>query len=242
MLPDAMNTRNQILAKLGRDEFERLRPELEEVSLRFKQKLYEQDEPIEWVYFPESGVISLVKILDEGGPIETGTIGNEGMAGLSVFLGLELAPVRAVCQVPGRARRLKAEVLVAERERCGRLPDLLLRYIGAIVAMLTQSVACNRVHPVKERLCRWLLMTHDRVGADEFPLTQEFLAQMLGVRRPTVNIAGTALQRARLIRYSRGKITIVDRNGLEDASCECYAEIRRQFARALGGPGDTAQE
>jgi len=234
---DAVVSRNQILAQLGRDDFQRLQPELEDVSLSFKQKLYEQNDSIEWVYFPESGVISLVKILSEGGPVETATVGNEGMVGLSVFLGLQVAPVRAFCQVPGRAKRLRADVLVAERQRSAKLTDLLLRYSGAIVAMLSQSVACNRAHSVEKRLCRWLLMTHDRVGTDEFPLTQEFLAQMLGVRRPTVNIAGRAVQKAGLISYRRGRISIVDRKRLEDASCECYAEIRHVFVRALRGSG-----
>jgi CRP-like cAMP-binding protein len=229
-------TRNQILARLPREDFERLRAELETVSLSVRQKVFDQGQPIEWVYFPESGVISLVKILTDGGPIEAATVGNEGVAGLPVLLGLDIAPVSAFCQIPGVARRLKAATLIAERERGGPFAGLMLRYAGAIIAMLAQSVACNRVHPMKQRLCRWLLMTHDRVGTDEFLLTQEFLAQMLGVRRPTVNIAGTALQKAGLIRYSRGRITIVDRKRLEGAACECYAAIRREFKRALPSP------
>jgi CRP-like cAMP-binding protein len=129
---------------------------------------------------------------------------------------------------------MKAEIVLSERRRGGQFAELLLRFANATMAMLDQSVACNRAHSLEERMCRWLLMTHDRVGTDSFPMTQEFLAQMLGVRRPTVNVAGTALQRAGLIRYIRGKITIVDRKGLEEDSCECYSQARNEFVRSLG--------
>jgi CRP-like cAMP-binding protein len=230
----ATETRNQILMRLPQDEHIRVRAHLEEVSLSFKQKIYEQGESIKYALFPESGVISLVKLLDDGNIVEIGTIGNEGMVGLPVVLGDGRAPLRAFCQVPGRALRIRADALIAERRRGGHFAELLLRYANATLAMLAQGVACNRAHSVEERMCRWLLMTHDRVGADNFPLTQEFLAQMLGVRRPTVNIAGTSLQRAGLIRYSRGRITVVDREGLEEASCECYAHMREEIARSLG--------
>ena len=206
------------------------------MSLRFKEELYTQGGAIEYVYFPEGSVISVVNHLGEGGSIETSTIGNEGMVGLSAVLGMGTAPSHVFCQIPGRAIRLSARCALEERRRGGQLAELLLRFAHVTIAMLTQSVACNRAHSVEERMCRWLLMTHDRAGADEFPLTQEYLGQMLGVRRPTVNLAGTALQRAGLIRYSRGRIRIVDRSGLEDASCECYARVRDEFARALGEP------
>jgi CRP-like cAMP-binding protein len=230
----AGSSKNQILMRVSQEDFDRLRPEFTEISLTLKQRVYEQGKKIDYAYFPESGVISVVKQLDDGSVVETGTIGNEGMVGLPAVFGVETSAARAFCQVPGRAVRLKAEVVLRERRRGGDFAELLLRFANATMALLEQSVACNRVHSLEERMCRWLLMTHDRVGADRFPLTQEFLAEMLGVRRPTVNVAGRSLQRAGLIRYVRGKITIVDRNGLEDSSCECYSQVRAEFARSLG--------
>jgi CRP-like cAMP-binding protein len=232
--PDTAPTRNQILMRLDPEEYARLRPALQEVSLTVKEVIHEEGEPVEYVFFPESGVISLVKPLEDGTVIETGTIGNEGMVGLAAVLGMDRTSSRAFCQIPGRALRVSAAVVLAERRRGGPFAELLLRFAHATVAMLTQEVACNRVHSVEERMCRWLLVTHDRVDADTFPLTQEFLAMMLGVRRPTINLAGRSLQRAGLIRYSRGRITVVDRTGLEEASCECYAHIRDEITRSLG--------
>ena len=220
--------------RLNEEEYEQLRPQLEDVSFNFQQVIHEQGRKIHHVYFPENGVISIVKQLDDGGAVETGTVGCEGMVGLPAVLGISTASSRAFCQVPGRAVRLKADVVLAHRRRGGQFAELLMRYANATIAMLGQSVACNRAHPLEARMCRWLLMTHDRVGGDNFPMTQEFMAQMLGVRRPTVNLAGRALQRAGLIRYTRGKITVVDRKGLEEASCECYFYIRDEFARSLG--------
>jgi CRP-like cAMP-binding protein len=220
--------------RLDQGEFARLRPQFQEVSLSFKQPVHEQGTNIQYAWFPESGVISLVKQLDDGNAVETSTVGNEGMVGLPALFGCPRAPLRAFCQVPGRALRLKADVIVAERRRGGPFAELLMRYAHATMAMLAQGLACNRAHALEERMCRWLLMTHDRVDADSFQLTQEFLAQMLGVRRPTVSVAGTALQRAGLIRYSRGRITVVNRKGLEEASCECYGTMRDEISRSLG--------
>jgi CRP-like cAMP-binding protein len=232
--PGAGASRNQILMRLNREDYERLRPDLQQVSLSIKEEIYEPGRRINHVYFPESGVISIVKQMDDGTAIETGTVGNEGMVGLPVVFGIDTTSSRAFCQVPGQAIRVKAEIVLAERQRGGPFAELMMRYANATMAMLAQSVACNQAHAVEERMSRWLLMTHDRVGEDSFLLTQEFLAQMLGVRRPTVNLAGRALQRAGLIRYTRGKITIVSRKRLEDASCECYFHIRDEFARSLG--------
>lgn len=220
--------------RLNQDEYERLRPHLQEVSLSFKQAIIEQGKTIEYAFFPESGVISLVKQLDDGTTIETGMAGNEGMVGLPAVFAVNRASTRAFCQVPGRAIRIRAEAILAERRRGSHFAELLLRYANATIAMLSQGIACNRAHSLEQRMCRWLLMTHDRVDGDSFPLTQEFLAHMLGVRRPTVNLGGTALQRAGLIRYRRGRITIIDRKGLEEASCECYGQTRDEIIRSLG--------
>jgi CRP-like cAMP-binding protein len=233
--PRGNGKRNKILQRLSAAEFDALRPELEDVSLSFKEGVYEQGRPIKHMYFVETGVISLVTDLEEGGTLETGTIGNEGVVGVQAFLGSPTAAVRAFCQIPGSASRVAIDRMIAERERNSRLAQLVLRNANATMSMLAQTAACNRAHPVEERMCRWLLMTHDRVEGDEFPLTQEFLAQMLGVRRPSVNMAGLTLKNAGLIRYSRGKITIVDRKGLEASSCECYAFIAHEFQRAVDG-------
>jgi len=231
------DTRNALLRHLSATEYARLRPHLKDVPLEFKQVLYEPDGPIDAVYFVEHGVVSLVTLLDDGATVETGTVGNEGVAGLPVFLETDRGTDRGICQVVGSAKRLSAEMVHFERRRAdSQLVSIVLRYTSAVIKMTAQTAACNRLHTVEERMSRWLLMMVDRVGHNEFALTQEFLAQMLGVRRPTVNIAGATLQKAGLIRYSRGKIALVDREGLEAASCECYISIRNEFDRALHQP------
>jgi CRP-like cAMP-binding protein len=227
----ANGSRNRILAGLPPAEYERLSPHLEDVELNYKETLYDQGESLDALHFVERGVISLVVVLDDD-LIEAGTVGNEGVAGIHGILGVDVAPGRAICQVPGGAKRLDLSV-AREQPVMSVFWQLLLRYTNALISMLAQTAACNRAHPLDERMCRWLLMTVDRVDRDEFPLTQEFLAQMLGVRRPSVNLAGATLQRAGLIRYSRGSIKVLDRKGLEESSCECYARIRDEFARAF---------
>jgi CRP-like cAMP-binding protein len=227
------NRHNRILGLLSPSELNRL--DFETVTLSFKEPLHEQGKPIRYLYFPNSGVISLVTDVKNGQPVETGTIGREGVAGIGAFLGMPNATGRAFCQIPGEAVRIRAGAVKAEAERGGSIGPILLRYTHALMAMLAQSAACNRSHTLEQRTCRWLLMTHDRVDEDDFPLTQEFLAQMLGVRRPSVSQTGIALQQAGLIRYSRGRITVLDRRGLEDRSCECYAFVQEQFEKALSG-------
>jgi CRP-like cAMP-binding protein len=177
----------------------------------------------------------VVTDLDRGETIETGTIGNEGVAGLPALLGVRHSSSRVFCQIPGRALRLPADVIAAERDKATPWFQLLLRYANFANVMAAQSAACNRMHSVDARMSRWLLMTHDRVESNDFPLTQEFLAQMLGVARPTVNIAGATLQKAGFIKYSRGRVTVLDRKGLESASCECYARIRQELEDSLNG-------
>ena len=224
---------NQLLARLPSDVRERLLRDLDPVRLGFKEVLHEVHQPILYVHFPIDGVLSLLTVLEEGGPVEVATVGNEGLLGLPVFLDAESTPGRAICQVPGEALRMRAERFRRHVERERDLRDLLLHYTQARLTLVAQSAACNRVHGVGARLARWLLMTHDRVGRDEFPLTQEFMGQMLGVRRATVNTAATLLQRAGCIRYHRGRIVVADRRGLEAAACECYGAIRREFDRLL---------
>lgn len=231
------NATNRILALLSSAELERFAEHLERVPLSFKEPLYEQGKPIKHLYFPNSGVISVVTDMTDGEPIETGTIGREGVAGISAFLGARNSTSRVFCQIPGEAMRVRTDVFLAEVSNGGSLASILLRYTSALMASLAQGAACNASHSLEQRMARWLLTTRDRVDSDDFPLTQEFLAQMLGVRRPSVSLAGATLQRAGLIRYSRGRITIVDRPGLEDVSCECYAFVRDQFDKALRPTG-----
>jgi CRP-like cAMP-binding protein len=224
---------NHLLAILPREALARLQPHLESVALAFRERLYAPNEPISQVYFPCSAVVSLVLPLDGGAVIEVATVGNEGMLGLPAFLGAGSVPDEAFCQVPGQALRLGAQILRQETAGGGPLHDVLLRYTQGLMNQISQSAACNRAHSIDERCARWLLMTHDRAGRDRFPLTQEFLAQMLGVRRAGVSAAASILQRAGFIRYSRGMMTITDRPGLESAACGCYRIVRDEFERLL---------
>lgn len=224
---------NRLLSALPPAAIERLRPHLEPVALAFRQRLYEPNRPLAYVYFPCSGVCSLVLTLEGGATIEIATVGNEGMVGLPVFLGAGTIPGEAFCQVAGQALRLPTEILRRETTGGGPLHDLLQRYTQGLINEIAQTAACNRGHSIDERCARWLLMTHDRVGSDRFPLTQELLAQMLGVRRAGVNAAASILQKAGFIRYSRGVITVTDRPGLESAACECYRVVHDEYERLL---------
>jgi CRP-like cAMP-binding protein len=230
-----IETRNSLLRELTDEELEMLLPHIEEQEVPFKQILYEQGGAVDWLYFPESGVLSMITDLDEGESVETGTVGSEGMVGLPAVLGVGISPNRVICQIAGRAKRLPAALVDDIRAGASHWFLLLLRYANFVNAMAAQTAACNRMHAVDARMSRWLLMTHDRVDGDDFPLTQEFLAQMLGAARPTVNIAGATLQKAGLIRYTRGRITVLDRPGLESASCECYRRIREVLEDSLTG-------
>jgi len=225
---------NRLLAGLPHEVRERLLPKLEPVSLEFRQVLAGPDGPAPHVYFPTSGVVSLVTYMADGQGAEVGIVGSEGVACVSAFLGGGHEAGRVFCQVPGEALRMEAGALREETRGGGPLSEALLRYAQALLVMVSQSTACNRLHTAEQRLCRWLLMTHDRAGGDQFAITQEFMADMLGVRRPTVSIVASALQEAGLIRYSRGKMTVADRAGLEGAACECYARVRDEFRRLLG--------
>ena len=212
-----------------------LRPHLVRVPLVHHQVLLWQDTPIDHVYFPLRGVVSLLALTEEGAAVEAGLVGREGVVGLPVFLGAEGGPGRSVVQVPGEAWRAPARPFLTAATRPGPLQDRLLRYTQAVFVQVAQASACNRAHAIEERCARWLLMVHDRVDGDRLPLTQEYLSQMLGVRRPSVTVVMGALQRAGLVAYARGRVDVLDRPGLEAAACECYARIQREFDRLLGG-------
>jgi CRP-like cAMP-binding protein len=226
---------NKLLAALPTREAARQAPDLELISLDFEETLYEPDGPIQYVYFPTSGMISLLLVLDDGLAAEVGRVGNEGMVGLPVFLGVERSHTRAFVQIPGHALRMTAQAFRRRARQDGPLGSVLLRYTQALLRHSERLTACNTRHPIEQRLSRWLLITHDRVRADEFAVTQEFLSQMLGVHRKSVTMAASNLQRAGLIRYSRGRLTVLDREGLEAASCECYRAIQRHFDQSLTG-------
>ena len=221
---------NLLLGALPADERERLETRLEWVPLRVGTSIYEADEPIEHVYFPLSGVVSMVSRLREG-TVEIGTVGREGMTGIAIVLESDSMPTRAFTQVGGEALRIPSAELRGAMQESPALWRVLARYSLSLFDQAAQGSACNRLHALEARCARWLLMTHDRVGDDVLPLKQTFLAEMLGVHRPAVSVAAGALQRAGMIRYSRGKVRVLDRAALERASCECYAITRRGFDR-----------
>ena len=221
---------NYLLQALNGDK-PRVMQTLEVVSLGLRHILYEPDVPIEYVYFPIDGVHSMLAQVEEGIEIEIGTVGNEGMVGLPLFLGSETTPGRAFSQVPGRAYRLHAEEFKELIREPSRITAILHRYTQALMVQISQGNACNRVHSNDKRCARWLLQTHDRVGRDEFHLTQEFLGQMIGVRRAAVNVVAGRLQTDGIIEYTRGNVRILDRARLEAASCGCYRVIRDEYDR-----------
>ncbi len=219
---------NRLLATLTTKEYNRLLPKLKTVSLILGEVLYEPGAVIKYVYFPNDSIISLISELSENSLLEVGMVGNEGMAGLAVFMGVNSSSTRALVQGAGTAMRMSSAAVRTEASQLGNFHHLLHRYSHSLLTQVSQSSACNRFHLVNARLARWLLMTKDRLGAEEFPLTQEFLSSMLGVRREGVSKAAGALQAAKLIRYSRGMITILNRRGLEAKSCQCYAIIKAE--------------
>jgi len=225
---------NRLLGSLPPRDYERLRPHLQRVALEYRQFLYRAHKPIGFVYFIETGVGSRVNTLANGDAAEVGTIGNEGVVGLSLVLANDRAPTSVYMQVPGAGLRMTATLFKEELARSASMQTVMLRYANTFFNQIAQSAACNQFHSLEQRCCRWLLMTHDRMHSDEFLLTQEFLAMMLGVQRTGVSAAAGALQRAGLIRYKRGHVTIADRRGLIQRSCECYVVSKMQFDRLLG--------
>ncbi len=214
--------KNRLLAALPHDEYARLEPHLELVNSSKRKVLYEAGDLIQHAYFLNSGMGSLLALTEDGATVEIAMVGNEGMLGLPVILQTHQTPYRIIVQLPGDALRIKAQVILSEFKRGGKLQDLLLSYTNALITQISQSTVCNRFHTIEKRLCRWLLIAHDRVEADTFHLTQEIISYMLGTPRTRVTMAAGLIQEAGLIRYKRGTITILDRAGLENMTCECY--------------------
>ena len=225
--------KNRILAALPAEDLQRLAPHLRESVLTFKRSLYKTNQPIKQVCFPDSGVCSVMSVMKTGATAEVATIGNEGMTGVALFFGDVSEPSESMIQVPGAGRLLSAEVFQQEMARKGALHTLIGHYAHALMIQAMQSAACNALHSIERRASKWMLMTHDRVFVDEFKLTHEFLGMMLGVSRPHVSVIAKQLERAGLIAYRRGQVTVLDRKGLEAHACECYGIISAYFDQFL---------
>lgn len=229
-----MSFTNHLLASVPEPERGRLEPHLRRERLEQGHVLYDPERPIEQVAFPETAVVSVLSVMSDGSAVESATIGRESFVGLPIFHGVDVVPEQAFVQVPGDVVLMPADAFRAALPECPTLGRLLHRCTVALYTLTSQSSGCNRKHAMEQRCARWLLLVHDRVDGDRFDLTQAFLSQMLGVRRATVTVAAGRLQKAGLIRYSRGRITIRDRTGLERAACECYGIIRSAYDRLLG--------
>jgi len=224
---------NRILGALPQEEFDRLRPHLREVSFNIGHIVYQPEEKIESVYFINSGVVSWLAMLEDGNTVEAGVIGPEGVAGVAALLGAKSTPNQGLAQSDVVASRIATRDLIGEFRRNGELNRMILRFIHSMFTQVTQTAACNRLHTLDQRLARWLLMSHDRSGRDGFPLTQEFLSRMLGVRRAGVSVSANSLRQNGLIDYHRGNIEIVNRSGLEAATCECYQIVKEEYEQTL---------
>ena len=224
---------NHLLAMLPEAEWERMAPHLVAVDMPLGQVVYESGDPIHHVYFPSTAVVSLLYVMEDGASAEIAIVGNEGLIGIAVFMGGETTSSRAVVQNAGRGYRIGARILRDEFHRGGPVQRLLLRYTQALIAQMVQTAACNRHHSIDQQLCRWLLLSLDRLPSNELKMTQQLIANMLGLRRPGVTDAAMKLQDAGLIRYSYGNIEVLDRPGLEKRVCECYAVVKREFDRLL---------
>jgi CRP-like cAMP-binding protein len=225
--------KNHLLAALSAADYGRIAPYFELAPLPLGKVLYESGSKMNYVYFPTTSIVSLLYVMEDGASAEIAVVGNDGIVGISLFMGGETTPSRAVVQSAGESFRLKAAVLKKEFNRSGPTMHLLLRYTQALITQMTQTAVCNRHHSVDQQLCRWLLMSLDRLASNELRMTQELMANMLGVRREGVTEAAGKLQAAGLIHYSRGRIKVVDRPGLETRACECYDVVRRESARLL---------
>jgi CRP-like cAMP-binding protein len=224
---------NHLLAALPPQEFERVASHLQLVTLKLGEVLYESGGQLKHVYFPTNSIVSLLYVMEDGASAEIAVVGNEGILGVSLFMGGETTPSRAVVQSEGEAYRLPAQYLKEEFNRAGPLMHLLLRYTQALITQMSQTAVCNRHHSVDQQLCRWLLLSLDRLSSDELTMTQELIANMLGVRREGVTEAAGKLRDAGIIQYSRGRIKVLDRRQLEHQACECYAVVKNEVDRLL---------
>src|SRR4026209_3023339 len=225
---------NRLLAALPRDDYDRLRPQLQQVSFDLGEVVYEFGGHLDYVYFPTTAIISLLYTMENGATAEMGLTGNDGVVGIALFMGGGTMPNRAVVQSAGEAVRMRAKVLQEEFAMGGKFQRLLLRYTQALITQISQTAVCNRLHSVEQQLCRWLLLSHDRLKTDELVMTQELIADMLGVRREGVTVAAGRLQDAEAISYVRGHIQILNRVKLEETVCECYRVVKNEFERLLG--------
>jgi CRP-like cAMP-binding protein len=233
-LPAARDPRkNHLLGALPDAEWQRWLPQLEAVDLPLGQALYESGGTLSHVYFPTTAIVSLLYVLEDGASAEIALVGNEGVVGISLFMGGESTPSRAVVQSAGQGFRVKAQAIRDEASRAGPVLHVLLRYTQALITQMAQTAVCNRHHSLDQQLCRWLLLSLDRLSGTELVMTQELIANMLGVRREGVNEAAGNLQEVGLIRYTRGRITVLDRPGLEQRTCECYGVVKREYDRLL---------
>jgi CRP-like cAMP-binding protein len=227
---------NHLLASLPPNIHRSWLPQLESIDMPLGEVLYESGVTLGHVYFPTTAIVSLLYVMEDGASAEIAVVGNEGIVGISLFMGGESTPSRAVVQSAGRGYRLKAQALKDEFNRAGPVLHLLLRYTQALITQMGQTAVCNRHHSLDQQLCRWLLLSLDRLHGDELVMTQELIANMLGVRREGVTEAALKLQTAGMIRYARGRITVLDRAGLESRTCECYAVVKKEYDRLLPGP------
>jgi len=226
---------NQLLAALPDAEWQRWQPRLEAVEMPLGKVLYESGHTMSHVYFPTTAIVSLLYVMENGASAEIAVAGNEGLVGISLFMGGGSTPSRAVVQSAGQGYRMQAQTIKDEFERSGVVMHLLLRYTQALITQMAQTAVCNRHHTLDQQLCRWLLLSLDRLPGHELLMTQELIANMLGVRREGVTASATRLQKAGLIRYARGHISVLDRSGLETRSCECYAVVKKEYNRLLCG-------
>ena len=226
-------TENHLLAALPDAEWQRWLPQLERVEMPLGQVLYESGVTLSHVYFPTTAIVSLLYVMENGASAEIAVVGNEGIVGISLFMGGDSTSSRAVVQSAGLGLRLKAQILKDDFNRAGPVLHLLLRYTQALITQMAQTAVCNRHHSLDQQLCRWLLLSLDRLQGNELVMTQELIANMLGVRREGVTEGALKLQQAGLIRYARGHISVLDRDGLQKRSCECYAVVKKEYARLL---------
>jgi CRP-like cAMP-binding protein len=230
----ASTPKNRLLATLPAEDYERLLPDLKPVRFSLGEVIYESQKVMEYVYFPTSSHVSLLYTMKDGSTAEVGLVGNEGLVGIALFMGGDTTPNRAIVQGAGHAFKMKAAVMQEEFRRGGALQILLLRYTQVLITQISQTAVCNRLHTTEQRLCRWMLMTHDRTQSDELEMTHEFISNMLGIQREAVSVVAHRLREKKAIDYKRGRIQIVDRAILEEFSCECYQVVKVEHQRLVG--------